>query len=477
MDYKDFKGAAREFARVIEEFPGSPFLPEAHLGMIEAHLNAGRLADAGAGLHLFLSNFSGHPLMPKATALLKEVHERLDSEKEEGLKKAVLDEAPIPDIKTQGKRLRAVQVMLFEGKTREDIKGEMRRLKDSGIDTVIVRVFHNKGDRFHAGSDRGIRAGVYFKSSVSPVVSDALTEFAEAAHGSGLKIFAWMTTRYADYGAEDREDLRCRGYDIGKRAYKQCKGLDLFNDEAVKRLEALFSELAAYPIDGVLFQDDLVLRHNEGFGPHAERLFNMDTGVWLRPEDLYIVYARDGRVEYTELFWRWASWKNRYLLRVAERMRDAVKRERPDAKFAINLMYESVTDPAHALAWLSQDIREARAKGFDYYSIMAYHRQMEDELKKGPEEVASIIEAMAGRAIEMVGDPDKVLMKFQTIDWRTGAPLPDIEVERLIGSLKGRDGLSIALVPYRAGLPLKALSGEGGAAYALPSYKAQMRLQ
>ena len=52
--------------------------------------------------------------------------------------------------------------------------------------------------------------------------------------------------------------------------------VDLFNDETTERLEGLYSDLASYDdIDGILFQDDLIWKHNEGFraagrGPYRQ---------------------------------------------------------------------------------------------------------------------------------------------------------------------------------------------------------------
>ena len=130
-------------------------------------------------------------------------------------------------------------------------------------------------------------------------------------------------------------------------------GVRSFNDETIERLEGLYSDLASYDIDGILFQDDLILKHNEGFGPRAEALYRQDTGRRLNAKGLYVIQG-NGRVAYTAEFWKWASWKNTRLLYVAGRLKDAVRAKNPDVKFAINMMYESVTNPRSALAWFSQ---------------------------------------------------------------------------------------------------------------------------
>lgn len=450
MDERDYRVAAREFSRLIEHFPGSPLLPDAQFNLSEAYFYAGRYGEAVSEFKLFLNNFKDSPF-----ALVAEVKIR---EAEDKLRSGRAYRAPVPVLRNLRPGLRAVQVMFFEGKTGEEIDAELKRLKRAGIDTVIVRAFHNYDDRFYPLARRASERGVYFRTKEAPVVDDILPVIIALAHGNGLKIFAWMTTRYADYGVEENPELACRGYDINSRKFYRCKGLDLFNEEAVRRLEAIYSDLAENDIDGVLFQDDLVLRHNEGFGPHAEKFFISDAGARPDPESLY---SRSGaepdKVDYTKLFWRWSSVKNRRLLDVAERLKDAVKRKRPETLFAINLMYESVTNPAYALAWLSQDLNAALGRDFDYYSIMAYHRQMGEELNKTPGDIRDLIARMVRDASDAVGDAHRVLIKLQTVDWKTGDPISNGEVVALIRGIEGLRDVSLAVVPYRGDFPFYEL--------------------
>ena len=367
--------------------------------------------------------------------------------------------------------MRAVQIALFEGKDYKEVDNEIGRLKASGIDTIILRVFHNKDDRFYPfikprsrGAHPQDGSGVYFTTKESPVVEDILGPVLDMAHKKGLKVFAWMTTRYADYGLEDRKDLGCKAYDFNTKDIVPCKGLDLFNEDAVSHLERLFNDLALYPIDGILFQDDLVSKHHEGFGPYSQVLFEKDTGKRLVPGELYSDGVGGERNYlnplYTPVFWKWAAWKNKRLLEVATRVRTAVKKKNPEVKFAINLMYESVSNPPYAMAWLSQSLDEAVKQGFDYYAIMAYHQQMQNELKKGPYEIQSLIQKMTKEAVMLVGDPQKIIMKFQIIDWNTSQPLPDQEVIGLLSKVKEVNNVSLAVVPYRENFPFEELGSQ-----------------
>lgn len=449
----DHSGAAREYGRFIERFPGNPLLAESQFRMASAYLDAGMFREAQAEFGLFLSNF---PASAFAASAAQKLNEAKNYRKLADLPVVVL---PNIDSISAGDMLRAVQVMNFVSTDYDGVEDELRSLRVAGVNAIILRVFHNKDDRFYPTARHGALSGVYFNSANAPVVDDVLGRVLPIAHRNGLKVFAWMTTRYADYGIEGDSAVSCKAYDIASAAMTGCQGLDLFNDKAVARLEAIYSDLAAYPIDGLLFQDDLILRHNEGFGPYMDSLFRKETGKSVNPASLYIHdYNGDGpQVRYTPLFWEWAAWKNRRLLDVAVRLRAAVRKKRPQTRFAINLMYESLTNPAYALAWLSQSFSAAASKRFDYYSIMAYHRQMGEELGASPSAVVGIIEKMAADAVVMAADPGKVLIKLQAIDWKTSESLPTSEVAGLIRKMKGRGGVSIAVVPYRPDFPFQEL--------------------
>ncbi|MCL4874973.1 tetratricopeptide repeat protein [bacterium] len=450
MDEGNYDGALREFGRFIENFPGSPLMPEAQFSMAEAYMLAGRYNEAESQWKLYISNFPESPFSIVAEIKMLEALEKR--------KRPSPPARPGPVFREKRPGLRAVQVMRFEGMTFAEVGSEMAALKASGVDTVILRVFHNSGDRYYPAADPAARQGVYFATEHAPVVDDMLPKLTELARANGLKVFAWMTTRYADYGIEGDEGLACVSYDISARAYSRCKGLDLFNEAAVERLERIYSDLALNDIDGVLFQDDMVLRHNEGLGSHAAALFRKDFGGELVPEELYARAPGSEAVHYTPLFWKWATWKNRRLLDVAGRLKEAVRKRRPGAAFAINLMYESLTNPPYALAWLSQDLSAALRADFDYFSIMAYHRQMGEELEKTEGEIREMITKMAEDAVRTVGEPARVLIKLQTIDWRTGSPISDSEVVELIRDMKMKD-VSLAVVPYRGDFPFSELSG------------------
>ena len=359
--------------------------------------------------------------------------------------KIISEKAPVK------KTFFAVQVHVFFGKNYDEIDREIKGLKKQGYDVLILRVFHNRGDRFYPFIKPRASEGVYFKTSFAPVVSDILTPVLKIAKKYDLKVFAWMTTRNAVYGLKGRGDLRCKAFDFESNSLSECKGLDLFNDEVVRYLEGLYRDLAKYPIDGILFQDDLILRHNEGFGAAASSKFVKAYKESFNPELFYgdIEELKNSKysVEYTKKFWKWASWKNKYILSVASRLMDVARDENPELKFAINMMYEAAYMPSQALAWLSQSLKAAKEVGFDFYSIMAYHRQIEDELGIDFKGSLKVISDMIKYASQEIGDTRKLLIKLQLVDWNSLDRVSANELEDILKILSNKD-VNIAFSPY-----------------------------
>ena len=356
-------------------------------------------------------------------------------------------------------RIMGFQVLLFTSRAKADLDEEMRRIAQTGADTVIVRVFHNSGDRFYPFITPQADAGVYFNTDRAPVVADALTPMIDAAEKNGLALWAWMTTRYAAWG----DDSRCLwAYDFRERTIIPAFGRDLFDDRKVTDLVELYRDLAAYDIDGILFQDDLILKHHEGMGPTAERLF----GSPIRPETFYTnphpspdgskYYAE----RYTDPFWKWSRFKAARLSTVARAIIEGARTVRPDLKFAVNLSYEAVSRPDKALAWLSQDIDEYLKSGVDYVFIMAYHRQiMREKGLADLDAVGRLLAEINSRAIPAVGDPARVGIKLQVMDWDTKRPIGPDELKLTASYLGQIDTVSLIFVPYTADAPFSEIQG------------------
>jgi len=374
-----------------------------------------------------------------------------------------------PEAKKQKRRICA-QVAYLDAKNLDEVEKRVKELKEAGVDTLIFRVFQNKGEPKYKFVKSREEEGVYFKTEHALVIEDILEKIAEIVHRNGLDLFAWMTTRYATYGKESQSEYFCKSYNFETKKMEVGRGLNLFHPSVLKRLEALFRDLGRYPIDGILFQDDLILRHNEDFSVEANKAFFKEYGYSPHPDIFYVdpYQSESGRYfvkSYTDRFWNWANWKNRWLMNVAQQLMSAAKESNPKLQFAMNLYFETVLNDTNGVAWFSQTLPEAMKKDFDYYAVMAYHRQAMKGRNIELKESIDLMAEVAQKTIQSIGDSSRVLMKVWILDWKSNEAVgfdlaPQKEMEEILTRILDQGEVSLAFVPYTHQFPLHKLKGK-----------------
>ncbi|MEE9252432.1 MAG: poly-beta-1,6-N-acetyl-D-glucosamine N-deacetylase PgaB [Thermodesulfobacteriota bacterium] len=352
-------------------------------------------------------------------------------------------------------RIKAAQVFHTYSKTFAEFDAELTEMKARGINTIIFRVFGNPGDRIFALANPQTTSGVYFKTAHAPVIDDLLGTVATLAHSHGMKLFAWMTTRKAVYGVD--ESLFDSRYDLKTRSVVRINKLDLFNPESLSHLVALYADLAAYPIDGVLLQDDFIIKHMEGAGPHAKARFASEFMRMFEPGRMYTELelkpgGRVRRIVYTDEFWAWAKWKNRRLIEVAEVLIRTIKHNNPAIKTCLNTFYEMYLKPRNTLSWQSQNTELADM--FDLVAVMAYHRQIMDELGISRKEAEMVVKRVTEEAITKHG-AKKVIIKLQTIDWKKRKKIPAFELREIYKTINSvSTDVGVAFGPWEGRMDL-----------------------
>ncbi|MBI2570647.1 MAG: hypothetical protein HYV63_26895 [Candidatus Schekmanbacteria bacterium] len=362
-------------------------------------------------------------------------------------------------------RLRGVQVLRFGTRNRHELGELMSRWARAGIDTIIVRVFQNSGDRPLLSGPPPPRApalGVYFRSETAPTVDDVLGEILPMAATRGLAVYAWMTTRYLDWLTVRRPELRERVYDPDTGSLGQAPGACIFEPAVRAHLVALYRELAAYPIQGILLQDDLVLRQREGLAPAALGAFSDAVGHPVTPGSLFGAFQglggdRHHLAKEGPSYAAWIDFKVRSLLDLASLLMRQARAVRPELRFISNLYYETLSAPANGRQWVAQDALAAKARAFDYLAFMTYHRQIADELGLGEAATLSMLTRMAAQAQAAIGDPNRVVLKLQTSDWRDHASVPVAELRRVMAALGSAGTTSLIYVPHEPDAPIEAI--------------------
>ena len=360
-------------------------------------------------------------------------------------------------------RLLGAQVLTLNCKNYGEVEQSIVDLRKAGVNTLIVRVFQNRGDTFHHFAQPRCQEGVYFETEHAEVVDPMLTRLVSIAHRHGLKVFAWMESRKMPLRLNNPGKARAVRYDFAKRTFELVPMWSIFSEVVQRSLMALYQDVARTGIDGILVQDDLVMYQYEDFYPGAVSLFERETGKVLSPKTLYLSVFKSPKGRwfvrnYSYTFWRWSRWKNQKLLDLARNLIRATREVNPSIKFALNFMYESVTDKDNALAWLSQDLEAAMRLPLDFYAIMAYHRQIKKELNLSDEETYEKIASMTAKLLRVIDDPSKILMKIQVRDWDTRKQIPSFEINEILRRIDSQSEISLAFVPYSGRHSLEVIS-------------------
>jgi biofilm PGA synthesis lipoprotein PgaB len=361
--------------------------------------------------------------------------------------------------------LKAIQVLVLPDTTPEGIRSFIRPFKKAGFDTVILRAFQLPGDRHHGtrnsvNSDDGRDSltGVYFPTTRAPIIKDLITPFVQACRMEGVRPFAWMVTRDAKFGNSSLPPEIIFHPDTG--TLSPTPRLDIFDPAVRNYLKALFQDLARTGVEGILLQDDLSSRMVEGFsetGMGNYRTASRD----VVPPFLYLeqVTTDDGR-KYLKTkpgFDRWIAWKTEGLVSLASELQASVAAITPDASLVMNQMYETITDPDNGRLWLSQDLLRSLDDGPPYAAVMLYHRQMQKELDLGSREIATLIRTSLLSLGKENRERSRIMLKFQTRDWKTGNLVDPGELLGFIDTaVKG--GWSLALVPEPSEEQMRVLS-------------------
>jgi hypothetical protein len=75
-------------------------------------------------------------------------------------------------------------------------------------------------------------------------------------------------------------------------------------------------------------------------------------------------------------------------------------------------------------------------------------------------EAIDLMAEVAQKAVKSVGDPSRVLMKVQILDWKSYEVLPQKEVEEILAGILNHGEVSLAFFPYIEQFPLHSLKGE-----------------
>ena len=358
----------------------------------------------------------------------------------------------------------AAQVHVLGGNNWVEIGIELDRLREAGFNTIFFRVFQNKRDRYHnivADRDNNEQTGVYFQTSSAPVIEDMLTKLADLCRRRGMRLFAWMTTRSMDWLEE--ESWLDDHFDLETRKLQTNSVHDLFNNEFTTYLFDLYSDLARLPVDGIVIQDDFVIKSYEGFTVAAISGYEEKFGVIPKPELLFqkIFLGSDGRFHvglHGSEHERWRLYLADHLNTLGRELVKRCKDERVNLAVVMNVYYDTVHAPEKAVAWLGQSLDAVSNSPFDHVCLMAYHRQAAAELDLSVTEAIALMGGLSTQLWQNVGD--RLIIKLQTVDWAKGEKISAEELTDMVEAVKAPVN-NWALAPIESAENGQALAAAG----------------
>lgn len=250
----------------------------------------------------------------------------------------------------------------------------VQRVKDIGPSHVFLQAFADPdGD--------GAADALYFPNRHLPMRADLFGRVAwQLRTRAGVRVFAWLPVlgfRLPD--AQQQAALQIRGNDP-----KDVPRLDPGNPRTHQLVADIYEDLAANTyFEGLLFHDDAYLRDDEvpayGNGDPATR--------------------------------------TQQLIGFTQELKAAAERWRPKLVTVRNLFAQPVLQP-HSEAWFAQRL-DAFASAYDYTALMAmpYMEQADD-----PQQW---LQQLAQRVGQQPHGFENTIFELQTVDWRTGKPLPE----------------------------------------------------
>ena len=297
----------------------------------------------------------------------------------------------------------------------------VNRINSLGFDKLIFRVFEDEEDV----------GGLYYKNSVFKEKFDI---FRRIELDNNKNYWAWMITRtfkwLENYKLYDFE------YKNGNRLI--VRKLDLFNPDVKLLLIKVFKDLVKTGVKGILIQDDLTIRYNEGFSRWGRKAYEEKTDFVMDVEELV-----------KEDSYKKENWLRIKMNKINEILKDIVKETRKmnkNIKIGINVYYEEPILFVKAKHWYSRSLKELMDTGVDYIYLMAYHRQMKRELRKSDYENKLFFRRMLRNAYQIC--KDKLIVKMQIKDWITGDYIPLDEIMDYYGLIP--DGIKrICFTPVK----------------------------
>jgi biofilm PGA synthesis lipoprotein PgaB len=282
-------------------------------------------------------------------------------------------------------------------------------------------------------ADGGAQA-LYFPSSLLPMRADLFNRVAwQLKTRANVLVYAWLPLLSFEGSGLDPAWYVMQAVDGGlARDADSEPRLSPFVPQAVEAIAGVYRDLAIHAnFDGLLFHDDGRMNELEDASPAALAAYKEALGA----EFELAMLAND-----TALRARWAALRTRRLIELGAELAGVVREHRPSIKTARNLFAPALLDAAGAPLYLAQDYA-AFLRAYDFVALMAM-----PGLEEAPDAERFYADLAA---IARTYDPGarKTIFELQTVDWRTGQPIPAGELKSTMRRLQALGIRHLAYYP------------------------------
>jgi len=293
---------------------------------------------------------------------------------------------------------REVELQFHEVK--ELYNPDFPELHNAGFDKIIVRSFLNDGKE----------GGLLFENDIFRIAYPGFSKIMEKNRRRKFELWGWLITRNYDW-LED-SNLYDTSFVNGEK--KKIPKLDLFNPDVRRKIIKVFRSIVKLGVNGILIQDDLSIKSNEGFSFRGLKIFCDASGVPAKEK-----LMMDSGSPYNL---KWIKIKKKT---INDFLADIVRECRsvnPDIIIGVNVFYEASIQKDHSNEWHSQDLTGITDSGVDLIYLMMYHRQMKRELRLGMGKIKKLFSEGIENAYKIAGD--RLVVKLETYDWKKRELIP-----------------------------------------------------
>ena len=297
---------------------------------------------------------------------------------------------------------RSYEVQFFSVKLHGKL--DYTRLANAGISKIIYRVFQD--------DEQG--GGLYFNNSQFRILKPSLEELIQEFDFKRMDLCAWMIGRQFKWITNTF--LFDYEYENGVR--RKIPKLDVFNPDAVERINMVFKELASHKIDCILIQDDFTIRYNEGFSRWGTSKYRSVTKAVPNEQQM----MADGTLYHL-------NWKRIKVKQLTDLLKEVVrncKMVNSAIKVGMNVYYEAPLNIKNSEDWYSHNLWQLAQTDLDYIYLMSYHRQIKNEMKLRETANRELFKKIVDKAYEIC--KEKLIVKIQIRDWQTGDRIPESEI-------------------------------------------------